>query len=121
MEEKPLNWESTVRELVISDVIEWTETIWPARKPRRKSKPMPLGKQKITGQITGIEGEFVTLTILKSEITDNLHRADIRPPPVGAAITKKKQTILNGEPQRLHWSEEDVRLTVTIKNASIDI
>ncbi len=109
MDEKPLNWDSAVGELVLSDVIEWTETIWPARKPRRKSKPKPLGKQKVTGQITGIEGDFITLTILKTEITDNPHRADIRPHQAGTAITKKQQTILKGEPQRLHWSEEDVR------------
>lgn len=109
MSEKPSNWDSAVGELVISDVIEWTETIWPARKPRRKSKPRPLGKQKVTGQITGIEGDFITLIIIKAEITDNPHRADIKPHPVGMAITKKKQTILKGAPQRLHWSEEDVR------------
>lgn len=109
MEEKPLNWDSAVGELVLSDVIEWTETIWPARKPRRKLKPKPLGKQKVTGQITGIEGDFITLTILKAEITDNPHRADIRPHPIGTSITKKLQTLLKGSPQRLHWSEEDVR------------
>lgn len=109
MEEKPLKWDSTVRELVISDVIEWTETIWPARKPRRKSKPKPLGKQKVTGQITGIEGDFVTFTILRSAIIENPDRADIKPHAIGAALTKKLHTILKGEPQRLHWSEEDVR------------
>jgi hypothetical protein len=84
-------------------------------KPRRKSKPKPLGKQKVTGQITGIEGDFITLTILKAEITDNPHRADIRPHQVGTTITKKKQTILKGEPQRLHWSEEDVRISDVAK------
>jgi len=109
MEEKPLNWDSTVGDLVISDVIEWTETIWPARKPRRKSKPKPLGKQKVTGQITGIEGDFITLTILKVEIADNPHQ-------VGTAISKKKQTILKGDPQRLHWSEEDVRRTLLLSS-----
>jgi hypothetical protein len=106
------NWESTVGELVVSDVIEWTETIWPARKPRRKSKPRPLGKQKVTGQITGIEGDFVTFTILRSAITENPDRADIKPHPVGVALTKKRQTILKGDPQRLHWSEEEVRGTL---------
>lgn len=109
MAEKQSNWDSAVGELVLSDVIEWTETIWPARKPRRKQKPKPLGKQKVTGQITGIEGDFVTFTVLKAEMTDNPHRADIKPHTVGTALTKKKQTILKGEPHRLHWSEEDVR------------
>jgi len=109
MEEKPLNWESAVGELVVSDVIGWTETIWPPRKPRRKSKPKPLGKQKVTGQITDIDSDFITFTVLKAEITDNPHRADIKPHTVGTALTKKKQTILKGNPHRLHWSEEDVR------------
>lgn len=109
MEEKPSNWESAVGELVIADVIEWTETIWPARKPRRKQKPKPLGKQKVTGQITGIEGDVITFTILRSAITENPNKTDIRPYQVGAVLTKKRQTILKGEPQRLHWSEEDVR------------
>ena len=112
MADNPSNWESAVGVLVVSDVIEWTETIWPARKPRRKSKPKPLGKQNVTGQITGIEGEFITLTILKAEITDNPHRTDIKAHQVGTVITKKRQTILKGEPQRLHWSEEDVRETL---------
>jgi hypothetical protein len=109
------NWESTVGELVISDVVEWTETIWPARSSRRKSKPRPIGKQKVTGQITGIEGDFITFTILRSAITENLNRADIRPYQVGAAITKKRQTVLKGEPQRLHWSEEDVRTALLVQ------
>ena len=112
MDEKPSNWDRTVGEFVLSDVIEWTETIWPARKPRRKQKPKPLGKQKVTGQITGIEGDFITFTILKAEITENPHRTEIRAHQIGTIITKKRQTILKGEPQRLHWSEEDVRATL---------
>jgi hypothetical protein len=112
MIDHPSNWESAVGELVLSDVIEWTETIWPVRKPRRKQKPKPLGRQQVTGQITGIEGEFITLIILKAEITDNPQRADIRAHQVGTVITKKQKTILKGEPQRLHWSEEDVRETL---------
>lgn len=111
----PTNWESAVGDLVVSDVIEWTETIWPVRKSRRKQTPKPLGKQKVTGQITGIEGDFITFTILKAEITDNPHRVDIRPHQVGMAITKKQQTILKGEPQRLHWSDESVRKLVLEK------
>ena len=109
MAEKPPNWASAVGELVISDVIQWTETIWPPRRPRRKSKPKPLGKQKVTGQITKIEEDFITFVVLKAKITDNPRRADIKPHTVGTALTKKKQTILKGEPHRLHWSEEDVR------------
>jgi hypothetical protein len=109
MTNKSTEWEISNGDFIISDVIEWTETIWPQRSSRRKSKPRPIGKQKVTGQITGIEGDFITFTILRAAIIENPNRADIRPYQVGAAITKKRQTILKGEPQRLHWSEEDVR------------
>lgn len=112
MTRKNSEWEKFTKDFVISDVIEWTETIWPTRKPRRKSKPRPLGKQKVTGQITGIEGDFVTFTILRSAITENPDRTDIKPHTVGADITKKIQTILKGEPERLLWSEEDVRMAL---------
>ena len=120
MEENPSIWGSEVGELVLSDVIEWTETIWPARKPRRKSKPKPIGKQKVTGQITKIEEDFITFVVLKADIIDNPHRADIKPHTVGTALTKKKQTILKGEPHRLHWSEEDVRATLLVESVISD-
>jgi hypothetical protein len=107
-----MTWEKSTKDFIVSDVIEWTETIWPTRKPRRKQKPKPLGKQKVTGQITKIEGDFVTFTILRSVITENPDRADIKPHTVGADITKKIQTILKGEPERLLWSEEDVRMAL---------
>lgn len=96
-------------EFVVSDVIEWTETIWPPRNPRSRKKPKPRGKQKVTAQITEIEVEYIKLTVLKSEIAENAIGSELKPHKVGSAITKKKDTILKGAPQRLHWSEEDVR------------
>ena len=96
-------------EFVESDVIEWTETIWPPRNPRSRKKPKPWGKQKVTAQITEIEDDYIKLTVLKSEITENIIGSELRPHKVGLSITKRKDTILKGEPQRLHWSEEEVR------------
>ena len=105
-----MTWEKSTKEFVVSDVIEWTETIWPPRNPRSRKKPRPWGKQKVTAQITEIEAEYIKLTVLKSEITENTIGSELKPHKVGAALTKKKDTILKGQPQRLHWSEEDVRL-----------
>lgn len=103
-----MTWEES-QEFVVSDVIEWIEAIWPLRNPRSRKKPRPWGKQKVTGQITEIEAEYIKLTVLKSEITENTIGSELKPHKVGSAITKKKDTIVKGEPQRLHWSEEDVR------------
>lgn len=96
-------------EFVESDVIEWTEAIWPTNHARRQKKSRPWGKQKITAQITAIDGDFVKLTVLKSAITENIIGSELRPYKVGTTITKKRQTLLRGEPERLLWSEEDVR------------
>ncbi len=65
-----MTWEKSTKEFVVSDVIEWTETLWPPRNPRSRKKPRPWGKQKVTAQITEIEAEYIKLTVLKSEITE---------------------------------------------------
>lgn len=96
-------------EFVESDVVEWTEAIWPPNHSRRRKKSRPWGKQKIVAQIAHIEGDFVKLTVLKASVIENLIGSDLRPHKVGATITKKRQTLLRGEPERLLWSEEDVR------------
>ncbi len=103
-----MTWESDST-FVESDVIEWTEAIWPQRRRRRKTKPHPVGKQKIIAQITEIDGDFIKLTVLKSEIVENTVAKELHPPKPGSIITKKRATLLRGDPQRLHWSEEDVR------------
>lgn len=109
-----MTWEKSTKEFVVSDVIEWTETIWPPRNPRSRKKPRPWGKQKVTAQITEIEAEYIKLMVLKSEITENIIGSELKPHKIGSGIAKKKDTIFKGEPQRLLWSEEDVRKSLTI-------
>ena len=105
-----MTWEQSDSTFIESDVIEWTEAVWPRRTARRrKSKPSPVGKQKIIAQITGIDGDFIKLIVLKSEIVENTVAKELHPPKPGSVITKKRATLLRGEPHRLHWSEEDVR------------
>lgn len=96
-------------EFVESDVVEWTETIWPPSQSRRRKKSRPWGKQRVTAQITAVDGDFVKLTVLRSSIVENIIGSELKPHKVGAIITKKRQTLMRGEPERLLWSEEDVR------------
>lgn len=103
-------WEKSGGDFVESDVVEWAEAIWPpSNHSRRRKKSRPWGKQKIVAQITDVEGDFVKLMVLKASIIENLIGSDLKPHKVGATITKKRSTLLRGEPERLHWSEEDVR------------
>jgi len=34
-----MTWEKSTKEFVVSDVIEWTETIWPPRNSCSRKKP----------------------------------------------------------------------------------
>ncbi len=100
-------WEQT-KEFVESDVVEWIEAIWPVTRYKRK-KSKPWGKQKVTAQIAQVDGEFVKLTVLKAAVIENIIGSELKPHKVGTTITKKRATLLRGNPERLHWSEEDVR------------
>lgn len=103
-------------EFVESDVVEWTEAIWPPSHSRRRKKSRPWGKQKVTAQITAVDGDFVKLTVLRSSITENIIGSELKPYKVGTTITKKRTTFLKGEAKRLLWSEEDVRRNVINPN-----
>jgi hypothetical protein len=102
-------WEKSQGDFLESDVVEWVEAIWSPNKTRKRKKSRPWGKQKVIAQIAAIDGDFVKLTILKSHITENIIGSELRPHKVGSTITKKRSTLLRGEPERLLWSEEDVR------------
>ena len=96
-------WTKQDGAFVESDVVEWTEAIWPPGHSRRRKKSRPWGKQKIIAQITAIDGEFVKLTVLKSAITENIIGSELKAHKVGTTITKKRPTLLRGNPERLHW------------------
>lgn len=102
-------------EFVESDVVEWTEAIWPPSHSRRRKKSRPWGKQKVTAQITAVDGDFVKLIILRSAIVGNIIGSELKPHKVGTTITKKRQTLMRGEPERLLWSEEDVRKALLLE------
>ena len=104
-----MTWEQSKGDLLESDVVEWEEAMWSPNKFRKKKGGRPWGKQKVTAQVAAIEGDFVKLTVLKAVVIENIVGSELRPHKVGTTITKKRQTLLRGNPERLHWSEEEVR------------
>lgn len=110
-------WEKS-QEFVESDVVEWVEAIWSPKKTRKKKKSRPWGKQKVIAQIAAIDGDFVKLTVLKAYIVENIIGSVLKPHKVGSTITKKRSTLLRGEPERLLWSEEDVRAALLIQSGT---
>lgn len=112
-----MTWEKA-GQFVESDVVEWIEAIWSPNKFKKK-KSRPWGKQKVIAQVASIEGDFVKLTVLKASVIENIIGSELRPHKVGTTITKKRQTLLRGNPERLHWSEEDVRVAL-LKQSSTE-
>ncbi len=92
-----MTWEQS-DSFVISDVIEWTEAIWPRRTARGrkstarrvwKSRAAPVGQQKVIAQITEIDGDFIKLTVLKSELLENTVAKALVPHKVGTQSSPK--------------------------------
>lgn len=110
-----MEWEQAQGEFVESDVLEWIEGIWPRNNYRRK-KSKPWGKQKVTAQLVGVEGEFLKLVVLKAVIVENIVGSELKPHKTGTTINKKKATLLRSNPERLHWSEEDVRAALLVQH-----
>ncbi len=111
-----MTWEQS-KNFIEADVVEWVEAIWSPKK-FKKGKSKPWGKQKVVAQITHIDGDFIKLTVLKAAVIENIIGSDLRPLKVGTTITKKRSTLLRGSPERLHWSEEDVRAALMAQHRS---
>ena len=113
-----MEWIPFEGEFLESDVIRWTEAIWAPN--RKKKQKRPWGTQEVTGQITAIDGDFITLKVMKAEIRDNNIAKTLKPHPADAIIKKKRQTLLKGSPQRLLWSDEGARLSLCLGPVKCD-
>jgi hypothetical protein len=111
-------WRETKDGFVEGDVVKWSEAIWSPNNGRRRknANKKPWGKQEVTAQVIGMDDDFLTLKILRSKIMESNVGTELIPHKVGATIKKKRQTVLKGQPERLLWSEEEVRLAVQSKN-----
>jgi hypothetical protein len=104
-------WLECGAKLVFSDVVKWTETIWPEKKRRKaRQKAQPLGKRLTIAQVLEIDSAgFVRLSVIRDEIIENKHGMPLRVSAYGAIIVKRLTTIARGEPQRLKWKDEAQR------------
>jgi hypothetical protein len=102
-----MTWKPADSGLIEADVVRWTEAIWgPSRRRKRR---LPWGKQQVTGQITALEGDSLSLKIMEAKIVETNIGAELKPHKPGTIIRKKRSTLLKGRPERLLWSDEDAR------------
>lgn len=108
MREQPFEWSKDVSRLAVSDLIRWTDAIWPERKRRRKkTKVFPHGEQRVTAQLLELDSrEYVRLQVIKAEIVKNDHGLPLKTFKKDEIIVKKRATIQRGSPERLVWLYE---------------
>lgn len=110
-----MEWQPVRGGILEADVMRWMEPIWPPNRRRSTRRASigthrrPWGKQEVTGQVTAMDGEYVSLKIIKAEIKESNVGADLRPHKVGTIIRKKRSTLQKGEVKRLPWSDESAR------------
>ena len=116
MREQEPEWSKDVSRLAVSDVIRWTEPIWPEQKRRRRrlkgAKVRPNGEQRVTAQLLELDSrEYLRLMVLKAEIVSNPDGMPLKAFKKGEIIVKKRTTVERGSPERLKWRDEAHRST----------
>ena len=94
-----------------ADVIRFTESVWEKAGRRRSEKSMRIGEREVIAEVTGDDGEWVHLRVLRSEATWKLAGCErrVRALAKGLDTRRKRRTITRKDVYRLPWSDESVR------------
>ena len=104
-----LEWIPCGEEFIPEDVVRWNQAYWPPTS-RRTKKGKPWGEHRVTAEVLEVDRrDFVRLSVIKDEITDNPDKMPIKLFKKGEVIVKKRATIGRGKAERLEWTEEIVR------------
>lgn len=114
MSEREPEWSNDISRLTVSDVICWTDPIWPENKRRRKrgkgANVRPNGEQRVTAELLELDSRgYLKLVVLKAVIEKNTHGIPLKTFKKGETIVKKRSTIERGNPMRLKWHDEGHR------------
>ena len=91
-------WEVIAGKVVVGDVVRWHEGI-PDQNPRRRSrKARTVGRWQVTGQVEACwTGGFISLVVLKCEMTQNFEGRELMPLKKGVLIRRKRSTLAGAE------------------------
>ncbi len=108
MAEEVSGWVRFEGKLVVSDVLRWSEAIWPERKRRsKKHKVLPHGKRRVTAQVLEVDSRgYVRLSVMQDEIIENKHGMPLKTSKIADVIVRKSTTIEKGNPERMKWQDE---------------
>jgi len=113
MPDKP-NWIAAGEDIIEADVVRWVEAIWSEKKRGRgkKARNVLIGKQRVTGQITLIDDDYVHVKVIEAELIEDKGAKERRIRKVDDIIRKKPQSLTKGEVERLLWSDEESRANI---------
>ena len=113
MPDKP-NWIAAGSDIIEADVIRWVEAIWSEKKRGRgkNAKNVLIGKQRVTGQITLIDDDYVHVKVIEAELIEDKGAKERRIRKTDDIIRKKPQSLTKGEVERLLWSDEESRANI---------
>jgi len=90
-------WEPCGGKVAIGDVVRWTEGIWHESRRRKTRKATKIGARDVTAQVEACDARgFVSLNVLKCEVTGNRFGMPLEPLKKGAVIRRKRITLTKG-------------------------
>ena len=101
-----------------ADVIRWKEGVWERRGPRGRQRAVPAGDQMMTAEVLqeADQGGWVLLKVVGCMVgVSRIHRRPLIPVKAGIQIRRAYKTIVKGKPERLLWSDENVRALLSSK------
>jgi hypothetical protein len=111
------DWISTVGHFIEADVIRWTEGVFRPRR-RKNVKAPKLGDRVVTAEVLREDTEWVYLLVRQCELASVKTGRLPRQVPLlhaGDEIKRKRRTLVKGAPERLPWSDENVRSVLASK------
>lgn len=108
-------WVGAQDGFIQADIIRWTEGIW--KKRGRSKRAVRIGDRQIVAEVlSGPDKQGWNQLLVRGCKTD-MQQVGAAPADIknGSTITRKKETLLRGQLQRLTWSDESARSIVVSK------
>jgi hypothetical protein len=115
-------WISASEGFIQADVIRWTEGIY-AKRRRKNAKSPRLGERQVTAEVLeATDDGWLKLLVLGSVITrDNYAGSRLPPLNTGEQIKRARKTVMRGKPERLLWSDETARASISERSKFLDL
>ena len=111
-------WAEVKRDFIQADVIRWNESDWQRRGPRGRTKNVKVGDRTVTAQVLqpADSAGWVLLKVLVCVVgVSRIHRKEVTALKAGTEIKRAYKTLVKGKPERLLWSDEGFRSTLSSK------